>query len=70
MKARQTLVLNCVLDGMEGKLTNAKGPAIRNCSADTPLRDMSDFLAHGVLIRLEGGGRSIYRLSRAAALVK
>jgi Fic family protein len=58
MNARQTLVLNRVLDGMEGKLTNAKWAAIGQCSADTALRDITDLLARGVLARLEGGGRS------------
>ena len=58
MNARQTLVLNRVLDGMEGKLTNAKWAAIGKCSADTALRDINDLLARGVLARLEGGGRN------------
>jgi Fic family protein len=58
MNARQTLVLNRVLDGMEGKLTNAKWAAIGRCSADTALRDITDLLARGVLERLGGGGRS------------
>ncbi len=58
MNARQTLVLNRVLDGMEGKLTNAKWAAIGKCSADTALRDISDLLARGVLRKLEGGGRN------------
>ena len=58
MNTRQTLVLNRVLDGMEGKLTNAKWAAIGKCSADTALRDINDLLARGVLRRLEGGGRS------------
>jgi Fic family protein len=58
MNERQTLVLNRVLDGMEGKLSNAKWAAIGKCSADTALRDINDLLARGVLRRLEGGGRS------------
>ncbi len=58
MNARQTQVLNRVLDGLEGKLTNAKWAALGKCSADTALRDINDLLAHGVLRRLEGGGRS------------
>jgi Fic family protein len=58
INARQTLVLNKVLDGMEGKLTNAKWAAIGKCSADTALRDINDLLARGVLRKLEGGGRS------------
>ncbi len=58
MNARQTLVLNRVLDGVEGKLTNAKWTAWAKCSADTALRDINDLLARGVLRRLGGGGRS------------
>lgn len=58
MNARQTLVLNRVLDGMDGKLTNAKWATIGKCSADTALRDINDLLARGVLQRLEGGGRN------------
>ena len=63
MNARQTLVLNRVLDGTDGKLTNAKftnagWAAIGKCSADTALRDIYDQLARGVLGRVDGGGRS------------
>ena len=58
MNARQTLVLNHVLDGMEGKLTNAKWAAMGKCSADTALRDINDLVERGVLRRLEGGGRN------------
>jgi Fic family protein len=58
MNARQSKVLNRVLDGMEGKLTNTKWAALGQCSADSALRDINDLLAKGVLQRLEGGGRS------------
>lgn len=58
MNARQTLVLNRVLDGMEGKLSNARWVAIAKCSSDTALRDINDLLARGVLVQLEGGGRN------------
>lgn len=58
MNARQTQVLNRVLDGMDGKLTNAKWATIGKCSADTALRDINDLLARGVLRRLAGGGRN------------
>jgi Fic family protein len=58
MNERQTRVLNHVLDGMEGKLTNAKWATLGKCSADTALRDINDLLARGVLNKLEGGGRS------------
>ena len=58
MNERQTKVLNRVLDGFEGKLSNAKWAALGQCSADTALRDINDLLARGVLRKLEGGGRS------------
>ena len=58
MNARQTLVLNRVLDGMDGKLSNAKWATIAQCSADTALRDINDLLTRGVLQRLDGGGRN------------
>lgn len=59
MNARQTLVLNRVLDGMEGKLNNAKWAALAKCSSDTALRDINDLVIRGVLVRLEGGGRNV-----------
>jgi Fic family protein len=58
MNARQTLVINRLLDGMDGKLNNAKWTTLGKCSADTALRDINDLLARGVLRRLEGGGRN------------
>ncbi len=58
MNARQTLVLNRVLDGMEGKLNNSRRAATAKCSADTALRDINDLLAKGVLAKQEGGGRN------------
>ena len=36
-----------MLDGMEGKLTNAKWAAMGKCSADTARLDISDLLARG-----------------------
>jgi len=72
MNAWQTLVLNCVPDGMEGKLTNARRAAIGKCSADTALRDINDLLVRGVLGRRLGGGgvRGICWSNRALAPVK
>ena len=58
LNARQISVLNRVLDGMDGQLTNAKWATLGQCSADTALRDINDLLARGVLRRLEGGGRN------------
>lgn len=67
MNERQTLVLNRVLDGMEGKLTNAKWATLAKCSPDTALRDISGLLALGVLEKLEGGGRNTAYTLRSSA---
>jgi Fic family protein len=58
LNARQVKVLNRVLDGFEGNLTNSKWAAIAKCSPDTALRDINDLLARGVLNRMGAGGRS------------
>ena len=58
LNARQTLVLSRVLDGMEGKLTNAKWAAIGKCSADTALRDITDLMERNILAKDDAGGRS------------
>ena len=55
---RQIKVLNRLLDGFEGKLTNKKWAAIGKCSSDTALRDINDLMARGVLCRTESAGRS------------
>lgn len=58
LNARQVKVLNRLLDGFDGKLTNRKWVAIAKCSADTALRDINDLLAKGVLIKSDSSGRS------------
>lgn len=55
---RQVKLLNRLLEGFEGKLTSSKWAAIAKCSPDTALRDISELLELGVLIKLPGGGRS------------
>lgn len=55
---RQIKVLNRMLDGFDGKLTNKKWAAIGKCSSDTALRDMNDLVTRGVLRRTEAIGRS------------
>ena len=55
---RQRKALNCVLDGFDGKLTNAKWAVLTKTSSDTALRDIADLLDRGILVRDEGGGRS------------
>ena len=58
MNERQKKVLNRLLDGFEGKLTNAKWSALTKTSSDTALRDISDLVQRGILKRDAGGGRS------------
>ncbi len=63
---RQRLVLNRLLDGFEGLLTTSKYAKLAKCSTDTALRDVSDLLDSGILVRNESGGRSTsYRLSES-----
>lgn len=58
LNARQSKLLNRLLDGFEGKLTSAKWAAIAKCSPDTALRDISDLLAKGLLKKSDAGGRA------------
>jgi Fic family protein len=55
---RQRDMLNRLLDGFEGKLTSSKWAKIEKCSPDTALRDITDLLERGILVKDEGGGRS------------
>jgi len=55
---RQRKMLNLLLDGFEGKLTNAKWAKLARCSADTALRDLQYLVDRGILIRNPEGGRS------------
>lgn len=57
---RQIKVLNRLLDGFEGHLTNKKWAALCKCSADTALRDISLLLSQRVLLKGEGAGRSTH----------
>ena len=58
LNARQIKVLNRMLDGFEGKLSNKKWSAIGKCSSDTALRDINDLVERGILSRTDTGGRS------------
>lgn len=58
LNARQRKVVNRLLDGFEGKLTNAKWAAITKASSDTALRDINDLLRRGILVKDSAGGRS------------
>jgi Fic family protein len=58
LNARQRKVINRLLDGFEGKLTNAKWSALTKASSDTALRDINDLVQRGILVRDQAGGRS------------
>lgn len=58
LNARQTKLLNRLLDGFEGKLTTSKWATIAKCSTDTALRDITQLVSLGVLRKSDSGGRS------------
>jgi Fic family protein len=59
LNARQTKVLNLLLDGdFEGKLTSTKFAKITKTSQDTAARDIADLVSKGLLRQGEAGGRS------------
>lgn len=58
MSERQHKVLNKYLDWESGKLSARKWATLGKCSHDTALRDISDLLDKGVLVKAPGGGRS------------
>jgi Fic family protein len=55
---RQRLVLNKMLDGLDGKLTSTKWAKLAKCSHDTALRDIRGLVERGVLVKDPAGGRS------------
>jgi Fic family protein len=55
---RQRLVLNRLLDGFEGKLTTTKYAKLTKSSPDTALRDITQLVDAGLLVRSSEGGRS------------
>jgi Fic family protein len=58
LSERQRKILNMLLDGFRGKLQTAKYAKIAKCSNDTALRDLTDLVAKGILVRDSPGGRS------------
>ncbi|HUW87676.1 MAG TPA: Fic family protein [Candidatus Paceibacterota bacterium] len=57
---RQINLLNGLLDGFDGNLTSKKWAVIAKCSPDTALRDITDLITKGVLMRTPAGGRSTH----------
>jgi Fic family protein len=60
MNVRQMKMLNKLLDGFEGNLTNKKWVAMNKCSPDTALRDIKELVDRGVLVSAGAGGRSTH----------
>ena len=58
LNERQRMVINRMLDGLEGKLTTSKWAALTKSSTDTALRDIQQLVDRGILQRNPGGGRS------------
>ncbi len=58
LNARQTAIVNRLLDGFEGKLTTSKYATIAKCSQDTALRDILQLVDYGILMRGPERGRS------------
>jgi Fic family protein len=58
INSRQRLVLNRLLDGVEGRLTTSKYARLAKCSQDTALRDILPLVERGILVRSPEGGRS------------
>jgi Fic family protein len=64
LNERQTKIINCLLDGFEGKLTTSKWAKIIKCSQDTAYRDIFELTDRGILTKNSEGGRSTsYSLS-------
>ncbi len=58
LNTRQRMMLQKLIDGFEGKLNSSKWAKITKVSPDTSLRDITDLIEKGILIKDEAGGRS------------
>lgn len=58
LNKRQRTVINRLLEGFDGKLTSSKWATLTKSSPDTALRDITDLVKRGILVRDAGGGRS------------
>lgn len=55
---RQVLLLNKLLNGLEGKLNSSKWAKMAKCSQDTALRDIQNLIDRKILMKEPSGGRS------------
>ena len=58
LNERQHTMINRLLDDFRGKLTTSKWATLAKCSQDTALRDITDLVNRGILVRSKEGGRS------------
>ena len=58
LNPRQKIMINRLINGFEGKLTSMKWASIAKCSQDTALRDITELVVRGILVKDEAGGRS------------
>lgn len=64
LNRRQLGMINLLMGEFPKKLTSTKWARITRCSPDTALRDITDLVSQGVLVRDGAGGRSTtYSLS-------
>jgi Fic family protein len=64
LNPRQINLLNRLLDGFDGNLTSKKWAVVAKSSPDTALRDITDLITKGLLVKAPAGGRSThYQLS-------
>lgn len=68
MNERQVKMLNMMMDGFEGNLTNKKWVSINHCSGDTALRDIKELVDRGVLESVGAGRSTHYLLAEFPAL--
>ena len=57
---RQQKILNKLLEDFEGNLTTSKWAKITKTSQDTALRDITDLVNKGILVKAKSGGRSTH----------
>ena len=57
---RQHVMLNKLLDHFEGNLTTGKWAKMTKTSTDTALRDITDLVNKGILLKANSGGRSTH----------
>ena len=55
---RQRLMLDRLLNGIDGKMTSSKWAKMAKCSQDTATRDIQDLINKEILAKEDAGGRS------------